>query len=201
LVCFFAIILRIPLDTVPALTSVIIAIGLAMDAFAVSLGIGTTGQARTRRPVFRLSFHMGLFQGGMTFLGWLAGSSVASLISSFDHWIAFALLVFVGVRMIRSGFHPEEGYHNGDPSRGGTLIMLCVATSIDAFAVGLSLAMIGSEILVPSLVIGIITLSLSLFGLLAGGFLGERFGKRMEVLGGLILIGIGIRIIYTHIFS
>jgi putative Mn2+ efflux pump MntP len=181
------------------MTSILIAIGLAMDAFAVSLGIGTTGQARTIRPVFRLSFHMGLFQGLMTFLGWLAGSTIAPLISSFDHWIALILLCFVGGRMIRSGLDPDREACPPDPSRGGTLMMLCVATSIDAMAVGLSLSMLGIEIFTPSLIIGVITLGLSLFGLLAGGFLGERFGKRMEILGGLILIGIGIRILTSHI--
>lgn len=170
-----------------------------MDAFAVSLGIGTTGQARTVRPIFRLSFHMGLFQGLMAFLGWLAGSTIAGLISSVDHWIALALLVFVGTRMIRSGLDPNNESRCSETSRGAALLMICVATSIDAMAVGLSLAMVGIEILIPSLIIGLVTLGLSLFGLLAGGFLGERFGKRMEILGGLILNFIGIRILLTHI--
>lgn len=171
-----------------------------MDAFAVSLGIGTTGMARTVRPVFRLSFHMGLFQGLMAYLGWLAGSSVAALIAGVDHWVAMGLLAFVGARMIRSGLSTEREVERVDLSRGRTLIVLSTAVSIDAMAVGLSLAMLGSEILLPSLVIGIVTLLLSLVGLGAGGYLGERFGKRMEVLGGLILLGIGIRIVITHVF-
>lgn len=180
--------------------SFVIAVGLAMDAFAVSLGIGTTGAARKPRPVFRLSFHMGLFQGLMTFLGWLAGSTVANYIAAFDHWIAFGLLSFVGVRMIRSGVQSEPELNKADPSRGGVLMMICIATSIDAMAVGLSLAMINTEIFGPSLTIGIVTLGLSLFGLLAGNRLGVKFGKRMEVLGGLILVGIGLRILMTHLF-
>lgn len=180
-------------------TSLFIAVGLAMDAFAVSLGIGTTGRAKSPRPVFRLSFHMGLFQGVMTFLGWLAGSRIATLISSVDHWIALALLSFVGMRMIRSGFSKGDEIHPADPSRGRTLLILCIATSIDAMAVGLSMAMLGEKILIPCLIIGLVTLNLSLFGLLAGGFLGERFGKRMEIIGGLILIGIGLRILLEHI--
>jgi putative Mn2+ efflux pump MntP len=181
--------------------SFLIAVGLAMDAFAVSLGIGCTGQARSPRPVFRISFHMGLFQGLMAFLGWLTGTSVVHLIAGVDHWIAMLLLAFVGIRMIRSGISEAEEKPAEDPSRGGRLILICIATSIDAMAVGLSLAMLEAEILGPSLIIGLVTLGLSLFGLLTGRFLGNRFGKRMEILGGLILIGIGLQILTTHLCS
>lgn len=182
------------------IATLLVAVGLAMDAFAVSLGIGTSGAADRPRPVFRLSFHMGLFQGLMTLLGWLAGITVAGLIAAFDHWIALALLAFVGARMVRSGLHPEEEAQKEDPSRGGTLVMVCIAVSIDALAVGLGLGMVNSSILQPSLVIGLVTTALSLFGLLAGGRLGHRFGHRMEVLGGLLLILIGLRIVYQHLF-
>jgi manganese efflux pump family protein len=178
---------------------VLIAVGLAMDAFAVSLGIGTTGRANRPRPIFRLSFHFGLFQALMPILGWLAGSRVAHLISGVDHWIALALLAFVGIRMIRSGLDPDGESWQTDPSRGGTLIMLSVATSIDAFAIGLSLAMLRVQILYPSVVIGVITAGMSLGALLVGGRLGHMFGKRMEVLGGLILIAIGLRVVLTHL--
>ena len=178
----------------------LIAIGLAMDAFAVSLGIGAARSASTVRPAFRIFFHFGLFQAGMTLLGWLVGSSIARLIASFDHWIAFALLAWVGIRMIHSGLKPGEEIHRGDPTRGAILIMLCVATSLDALAVGLSLAMLRVNILSAASVIGIVAAGLSLLGLLIGNGLGKRFGKSMEILGGLILIGIGLRILYTHLF-
>ncbi len=181
------------------MTTFLIAVGLAMDAFAVSLAAGTSTQGRAFRPFFRLSFHFGLFQAGMTFLGWLAGSSIAHWIEDFDHWVAFGLLLFVGVRMIRSGLSHAEEHKTGDLSRGGMLVMVSVATSIDALAVGLGLAMIDVNILQACAVIGIVTLALSVVGLLAGGMLGEKFGKRMEILGGLILIGIGIRILITHL--
>lgn len=177
----------------------LIAVGMAMDAFAVSLGIGTTRQANLPRPIFRLSFHFGLFQALMPIVGWLAGNTVASLISQFDHWIAMILLAFVGGRMIHSGLRPESESYRSDPSRGGTLIVLCVATSIDALAIGLSLAMLRVNILYPSVVIGVVTASLSLTGLLIGYKLGTRFGKRMEILGGLILNGIGLRVLITHL--
>ncbi len=177
----------------------LIAIGMAMDAFAVSLGIGTTRRASLPRSIFRLSFHFGLFQFFMPILGWLAGNTIASLISQFDHWIAMGLLTFVGVRMIRSGLDPDSETYQSDPSRGGTLVMLSVATSIDAFAIGLSLAMLQVDILFPSVVIGVVTAGLSLTGLLIGHKLGTRFGKRMEILGGVILIGIGLRVLITHL--
>ena len=160
----------------------LIAIGMAMDAFAVSLGIGTTRQARLPRPIFRLSFHFGLFQFFMPILGWLAGMTIASFIAHFDHWIALGLLAIVGGRMIRSGLDPEAEAYPNDPSRGGTLVMLCVATSFDALAIGLSLAMLGVNILYPSIVIGVVTVALSFTGLLIGHKLGAVFGKRMEIL-------------------
>jgi len=177
----------------------LVALGLAMDAFAVSLGVGTTRLARSFRPVFRVSFHMGLFQGLMTLLGWLVGASIAPLIASFDHWVALVLLAIVGGRMVHAGLKDGEEPYRNDPSRGGMLILLCVACSIDAMAVGLSLAVMNVDILASSLIIGLVTLGLSLVGLLGGSVLGSRFGKRMTVLGGLILIGIGFRILFSHI--
>ena len=183
------------------ITILLIALGLAMDCFAVSLGIGTSPVEKDARTVFRITFHFGLFQGLMTFLGWLAGSSVVNLISRFDHWIAFILLAWVGVRMIRESLSKTEEDNPCNPSRGKTLVMLSVATSIDALAVGLSLAFVDGSILVSSLVIGITSLLLSLFGLFIGGKLGCKFGKRMELIGGLVLIGIGIRVLVSHLLA
>ena len=177
----------------------LIAVGLAMDAFTVSLGIGTTRYADEPRSVFRLSFHFGLFQALMPVLGWLAGTTVARYISGVDHWVALGLLSFVGVRMIRSGLDHETESHLSDPSRGGMLVLLAVATSIDAFAIGLSLAMLNVQIAYPAVVIGVVTGGLSLFGLRAGNRLGKRFGKRMEIVGGLILIAIGLRVLISHL--
>ncbi len=181
------------------LTTFLIAIGLAMDVFAVSLGIGTLQGNHSPRAIFRLSFHFGLFQGLMTLLGWLAGSSIAALISGFDHWIAAGLLAFVGFRMIRSGFDPKAEIYQTDPSRGGMLVMLSVATSIDALAVGISFAMLAVNIVSSSLTIGLVSSALSLVGLGLGQRLGALFGKRMEILGGLILLGIGARILISHL--
>jgi putative Mn2+ efflux pump MntP len=182
------------------LTVLLIAVGLAMDAFAVSLGIGTLERCSSARARFRLAFHFGLFQFIMPIIGWTAGSTVSRWIAPIDHWIALALLSYVGVNMIRSGFNTEKESYTRDPSRGRTLVLLAVATSIDALAVGLSLAMLDVAIITPSIVIGVVTYSLSMVGLFAGNQLGVKFGKRMEILGGIILIGIGVRIVITHIF-
>ena len=135
----------------------------------------------------------------MTFLGWLAGSSIAYWIEGFDHWIAFGLLVFIGLRMVRSGLSSGVDHQTGDLTRGGLLVITSVATSIDALAVGLSLAVMAINILEASLIIGVVTFIISMAGHFAGNILGEKFGKRMEILGGLILIGIGIRILIEHL--
>jgi putative Mn2+ efflux pump MntP len=179
----------------------LIAIGLAMDCFAVSLGVGTAGTAVGLRSTFRLFFHFGLFQGGMTLLGWLAGKTVVGYIARVDHWVAFGLLAFVGVRMIRGGLQKAgEEPAIPDPSHGLTLVILSVATSIDALAVGLSLAFLDVNVLWSALLIGGVSAVLSLLGLNLGNQLGLRFGKSMEILGGLILIAIGLRVVITHLF-
>jgi putative Mn2+ efflux pump MntP len=183
------------------LTWFFVAVGLAMDAFAVSLGVGTTGQARDFRAGFRLAFHFGWFQAMMTALGWLLGSTVAGLIGGIDHWVALALLGYVGINMIRAGTNPEAEICRPNPSKGKTLMMLCVATSLDAMAVGLSMAMIQSPILEPSIMIGVVTLILSVVGLKTGARLGEAFGKKMEIVGGIILVGIGLRIVIAHLIG
>ncbi len=180
-------------------TSFFVAVGLAMDAFAVSLGVATGGKAKDFRAKFRLAFHFGFFQFLMTVVGWLLGSTVAALIDGIDHWVALAMLGYVGINMLRSGLSVNKESYATDPSRGKTLMMLCVATSLDALAVGISMAMIRAEVWIPSAIIGIVCLILSTVGLVAGSKLGEKFGKRMEIVGGLILIGIGIRVLITHI--
>ena len=180
---------------------VIIACGLAMDAFAVALGAGASGQIRGKRAAFRLSFHFGLFQFLMPVLGWLLAIRLQRFIQSVDHWLALGLLCFVGGRMIHSGMSEEPVKHQGDPSRGLSLMALSVATSIDALAVGLSLAFLGTDILWPSIAIGLITGGLSLAGIFLGTKLNDKVGSRMEIAGGLILVAIGVQILVTHIAS
>lgn len=181
------------------LTVLLISIGLAMDAMTVSLGIGTAGQIATLRGKIRLAAHFGIFQSGMTALGWLIGGSIIQYVQGFDHWIALILLSYVAFNLIRSGFNEERKAFTQDPSTGKILVILSFATSIDAFAVGLSIALIKVPILLSVIAIGIVSVALSAFGLFAGVKLGETFGKRMEILGGLILLGIGIRVVITHL--
>jgi len=177
----------------------LIALGLAMDAFAVALGVGTTRANVWFRPGFRLAFHFGLFQFMMPVIGWAAGTTVVRFIASYDHWIAFGLLAYVGGKMIKESFEQGEIQTGADPTRSWTLVMLAVATSIDALAVGLSLAMLQVHILYPSVVIGVVAAAMTALGLVLGRRLGVQFGKRMALVGGLILIGIGLRVVVTHL--
>lgn len=178
---------------------IVIAVGLAMDASAVSLAAAASGYAKDGRAVFRLSFHFGLFQFFMPVLGWYSGILFVQYMKSVDHWIAFLLLAFVGLRMIMSGANPKAEEHKTDPSKGISLIMLSLATSIDALAIGLSLAMLEVNIFYPGIIIGLVTATLSLVAIRLGKRLGTLFGNRMEILGGVILISIGFRILWTHL--
>lgn len=140
----------------------------------------------------------------MTLLGWLLGSTIVNLIANFDHWIALALLGWIGGRMIMEGFSRNEASPvNGcdDPSRGSSLVMLSIATSIDALGVGLSLALLKVDVLGASMIIGLVSLLMSVAGMLGGKKLNQRFGKRVEVVGGLVLIAIGLRIVITHLMA
>ena len=137
----------------------------------------------------------------MPIIGWLAGRSIEVYIKSFDHWIALVLLIFVGGKMIIESYDGEHKEYRFNPSKGWNLVILSLATSIDALAVGLSLAFIGMEIWYPAVVIGLVTSGLSFAGILLGNCIGERFGKRIEFVGGLILCFIGIRIVIDHLFS
>lgn len=179
----------------------LLALALSIDAFAVSLAAASTGRISGGRAAFRLSFHFGLFQFLMPVLGWAAGTGIAPLISAYDHWIAFGLLTVVAIRMIRSAVSPEPGETRQDPSRGFRLIALSVATSIDALAVGLTLAFLEIDILWPSLAIGVITGSVCVLAIALGTRLHVRFGRTAEVLGGLVLIVIAVRILVVHLGS
>jgi putative Mn2+ efflux pump MntP len=173
----------------------LIAFGLAMDAFAVSLSAAATGIITSKRAIFRLSFHFGLFQFLMPLLGWFAGARLIPLISSFDHWIAFFLLQFVAIRMIFAGVKENKESFKNDPSRGSSLVMLSVATSIDALSVGFSLAMVNINIWYPSAIIGLVTAILSIIGIRLGNLFSQKLGKMMEIVGGIILSGVGIHIL------
>lgn len=177
----------------------LISLGLAMDAFAVSICAGTNKLTRGKRPTFRLSFHFGLFQFMMPVIGWFLGSGIQKYIEAYDHWIVLGLLSFVGINMIKSGLEKNTDVEKSDLSKGMKLIMVSVATSLDALAIGIGFAVLNTNILYPSIIIGVVTACLSVIGVQVGNKLGVKFGKKMEIIGGIILILIGIRILLEHI--
>lgn len=177
-----------------------IAVGLGMDALSVAIGIGAAARTLTPGAVLRLAGSFGLFQFAMPLVGWLAGRTVADYISGYDHWVAFLLLSLVGGKMVWDSFRQEkERTHANDPTRGMTLLVLSVATSIDAFAVGLSFAFLKAPIIHASVIIGIVCFLMTAAGMVFGRKLGELFGKKAELAGGLVLLGIGIKILWDHL--
>ena len=177
----------------------IIAIGLAIDCFAVSISGSIAMRKASPLQIIRVAFSFGVFQAGMTALGWLGGQTVAEMVESYDHWIAFGLLAIVGVHMIWESFRSDANKREHDISRGLVLIVLSIATSIDALAVGFSFSFLDVDIVMACSVIGGTSLVLSAIGMLLGKKLGEVVGKRAEVFGGIVLIGIGIRILVEHL--
>lgn len=176
----------------------LIAIGLAMDAFAVSLCKGLALRRPEIRTILITGLWFGAFQGIMPVIGYLLGSSMHDAISDFDHWIAFCLLALIGFNMIKESLSDKEDDMNGDTSIKA-MFLLAIATSIDALAVGISLAMEGTDIVVSSSVIAVVTMVISMFGVKIGAKVNGDYGMRAEMLGGGILIAIGLKILAEHL--
>ncbi len=183
---------------------ILLAIGLSMDSLAVSVTNGILIKNLKFSNVFRISSILALFQAGMTLIGFLAGMSFRKYITEFDHWVAFILLIYLGGKMIYESFKPEEEKHFNPNSLKVTLA-LSVATSIDALAVGISFSCIGYRVLAdiwqPVTIIGLVSLVLAFAGFMIGIFAGKRFHFPVERLGGILLIGIGLKILYTHLYG
>ena len=177
----------------------LIAVGLAMDSLAVSISGGIVMRPFCMRQSLRLALTMGIFQGGMTLLGWLMGVSFSSYITAFDHWIAFILLGFLGGKMIYESFGEEETTISSFSTK--TLLTLGVATSIDALAVGVSMAFLKTSIYFPAVIIGFVTFALSLIGVISGYRFGKIKGINVELFGGIILIAIGVKILIEHLME
>lgn len=179
----------------------VLGLSLSMDAFAVSCAIPLCRVRVTRRDALRVAGSFGLFQGLMPLLGWLLAARFADLLRPLDHWVAFGLLLFVGGKMIREGWGKGEDcpVSSGDPTRGRTLLLLALGTSLDALAVGVSFLGLPVRVLPTVTVIGGITFLLCLVGLLASGRFFRGQGGRFEVLGGLVLVGIGAKILLDHL--
>ncbi len=181
----------------------LLGISLAMDAFAVSITTGIT----LKNLRFWHAAKVGLFFGGFQFLmpllGYLAGSTVSVYIESFDHWIAFGLLAFIGGKMLWECVHPDKEKEDTSvsPTATGKLFVLAIATSIDALAVGISLALLKENIWLCAGWIGVITFALSVAGVMLGKKLGERFQRSAGVVGGVVLIFIGVKILCEHLLG
>ena len=173
-----------------------IAFSLSLDAFAVATVAGLTLGTPSRRQRFRLSFHFGLFQAMMLAVGWLLGSAVARLLHGLDAWVAFALLALVGGNIVRNALR-DGGQKRSvvDPTRGWKLIFLSVGTSLDALAVGISLAMVNFSIVSSALVVGLVSYGMTLLGMGIGQRIGAIWGRRAELLGGVVLILVGLNLL------
>ena len=178
----------------------LIALGLAMDALSVAIGLSLRYRWVSRRQFFRLSFHFGLFQFMMPLIGWFAGSRLDRWIKPVDHWVALLLLGFIGLKMIHEALGGHENNSDvSDPTRGKWLMLLSIATSIDALAVGVSLPLLTERIWFTVFIIGLVAGLLTLAGMYFGNRIGQNRARRLEVCGGLILVGIGLKILIEHL--
>jgi manganese efflux pump family protein len=173
-----------------------VAIALGCDAFAVGIGVGA--RFCDRRQVFRLSFHFGLFQFIMPLLGWFIGQNLVGVASIWGPWIAFGLLFFIGGKMAAESFRSHKSEDPAeciDPTRGLSLVVLSVATSLDALGVGFSLGILGTGLLFPAIWIGITAGAMTWAAMKLGNRLSERFGIWMELAGGIILMAIAVKLV------
>jgi len=181
------------------ITVIVIAIGLAMDTFAVSIVSGSASKQVRVKQALRMAFFFGGFQLVMPLVGALAGLTLKKYIAGYDHWVAFGLLAAVGSKMIYESFKVKSAGKNLNLSNIFVLLVLSVATSIDALAVGITLSLITSSIGTAVIIIGLITFTLSYLGVFIGQKIGHFFEHKIEAIGGLVLIGIGLKILLEHL--
>lgn len=182
------------------LTIFLIAIGLSMDSFAVSITSGLVLKRIDFKNASKIAFSLGFFQALMPTLGWLIGIKIHSYIESFDHWIAFGLLFIIGLKMILESLKEDDDDKNFNPLNIRILLMMSLATSIDALVVGISFAFIEYNWFVSGFIIGATTYIISMLGILFGKKMGHRFGNKMEIVGGVILILLGVKILFEHLY-
>ena len=175
----------------------LISVGLAMDAFAVSVCKGTALKTPTIRQMIWVGLWFGVFQGLMPIIGYSIGSAIYDTVSDYGHWIAFGILAIIGLQMIRESFSEEED-ETGVSLYAFTMLVLAVATSIDALAVGVTFAMDDSDIALSSLMIGVVTFVISVLGVKIGSLFGTKFDKYATIFGGTVLIVIGLNMILEH---
>jgi putative Mn2+ efflux pump MntP len=178
----------------------LLAVGLSMDAMAVAAARGLAVRHLLPRHAVLVALFFGGFQALMPALGWLIGSTVGSTIAAWDHWIVFALLAGIGGKMIHEGLsHDEATADEGDPFALRVLLLLAIATSIDALAAGVTLPLMHAPLLLSIVTIGVTAAILSAIGLVAGRHFGARVGPRLDIVGGLVLIGLGVKTPLEHL--
>ncbi len=182
-------------------TLLLIAVGLSLDTVAVSISRGCMVRRLQVRHMVRIAFFFGFFQMLMPLLGWLGGLELRRLINPIAPWVAFGLLAFVGTKMIWESRRPADCELPRHPFHLLTLLGLALATSIDALAVGLSFSLLHMTIVLPVLIIGSVTFCLSFLAVIVGNRFGLLLERRMEVIGGLILIGMGLKILLEHLLG
>ncbi|MHC4076344.1 MAG: manganese efflux pump MntP [Planctomycetota bacterium] len=181
---------------------VVIAIGLAADAFAVSITTGAAYKKPAANHAFRMALAFGAFQAFMPLIGWSAGLAVKGIVQQYDHWLAFILLAGIGCKMIYESFKIKQAQEKNDLLTTSMLLTLAVATSIDAFAVGITLSfLLAGSVLLAVIIIGLITFLFSYLGVYIGKVFGHFCENRIEALGGVILIAIGTKILLQHLIS
>lgn len=178
-----------------------IALGLCFDTFAVSLSCGVVQYRILFRQALKIAFVLALFQGGMTVAGYFIGSIVSDTLKAIDHWIALGLLSFLGIKMIIEGLKNKEIKEVPDFTNLMILLTIAIGTSIDAFAVGISFAFLDAKIWISGIIIGTVTFLASMTAIRIGKSAGEKLGQRVEIVGGIILIAIGIKIFLEHILA
>lgn len=178
-----------------------IALGLSFDTFAVSLSCGVIKSKISFTEAMRIAITMALFQGGLPVLGYFLGTAISQYVSTFDHWIAFGLLLFLGAAMIIGGLKKDEDKPVRDFRKLSVLLAMAAGTSIDAFAVGVSFAFLEMNIWISGLLIGAVTFLASMVAIRIGKSAGKHLGSRVEILGGLILAAIGVKILLEHLMA
>ena len=179
---------------------IILSVGLAMDAFAVSICKGLAMKKMKWKNAIIIGLYFGIFQAIMPLIGYLLGVSFQSAITSIDHWVAFVLLVGIGANMIRETMSKEKDEAN-DSIKVKDMLILAIATSIDALAIGITFAFLEVNITLAVSLIGIITFIISVIGVKIGNIFGDKYEKKAELAGGIILIGLGIKILIEHLFK
>ncbi len=198
-ICLVYLLLPFTIIFMELLTIFLIAIGLSFDTFAVSVSSGLVLRKIDFINATKIAVTLAFFQGAMPLIGWLAGSEIKDYAQDYDHWIAFGMLALLGGRMIYESFTSQPEKRNFNPLDIKVLLLMALATSIDALVVGFSFALLNYKIFVSVAIIGFVTYVVAMLGMLFGKKIGARLGQRMEIIGGLMLILIGLKILIEHL--